>query len=88
MVCNMSGTGRCKGWKHSPTICHGIIHKTLKQHTSREFFHCIGDVVIRGKTLEELLSNGQQVIFIFPNLNWLVRGQQVNNMRKIELLWL
>lgn len=69
IVCNMSGTGCCKGWKRSPTICHGIIHKTLKQHTSREFFHCIDDVLIRGKTLEEVLSNGQQVIFIFPNSN-------------------
>lgn len=48
MVCNTSGTGCRKRWKRSPTICHGFIHKTFKQQNSREFFHCIDDVLIRG----------------------------------------
>lgn len=59
---NTSGTGCCKWWKLSPTIYQGIVHKTSKQHNSRELLHCIGDVPIRGKTVEAVLSNGQQVI--------------------------
>ncbi|KFP70661.1 hypothetical protein N310_01716, partial [Acanthisitta chloris] len=50
-----------QGWKHSPTICHGLIHAALEQGEAPEHLEYIDDIIVWGNTAEEvfvLLKSG------------------------------
>ena len=36
-----------QGWKHSPTICHGLIQTALEQGEALEHLQCIDDIIIQ-----------------------------------------
>ena len=35
-----------QGWKHSPTICHGLIQAALEQHGAPEHLQYIDDIIV------------------------------------------
>ncbi|GAB0190641.1 macrophage immunometabolism regulator [Grus japonensis] len=41
-----------QGWKHSPTICYGLIQTALEQSEALEHLQYIDDIIIRGNTAE------------------------------------
>ncbi|GAB0203957.1 macrophage immunometabolism regulator [Grus japonensis] len=50
-----------QGWKHSPTICHGLIQAALEKGEAPEHLHYIDDIIIseKGKkTVQILLKAG------------------------------
>jgi len=53
-----------QGWKHSPTICHGLIQTALQQGEALEHLQYIDDVILWGNTAEEVFEKGKQIIQI------------------------
>ncbi|KAK4824819.1 hypothetical protein QYF61_019669 [Mycteria americana] len=43
-----------QGWKHSPTICHGLIQTALEQGEAPEHLQYIDDIIVWGNTAEEV----------------------------------
>ncbi|XP_071665199.1 uncharacterized protein [Patagioenas fasciata] len=43
-----------QGWKHSPTICHGLIQTTLEQGEAPEHLQYIDDIIVWGDTAKEV----------------------------------
>ena len=50
-------------WKHSPTICHGLIQAVLEQGGAPELLQYIGDIIVWGNTAE-VFKKGEQIIQI------------------------
>lgn len=42
-----------QGWKHSPTICHGLIQTEMEQGETPKHLQYIDDIVVWGNTAEE-----------------------------------
>ncbi|TRZ11653.1 hypothetical protein HGM15179_015430, partial [Zosterops borbonicus] len=40
-----------QGWKHSPTICHGLIQAALEMGEAPEHLQCIDDIIVRGNII-------------------------------------
>ena len=53
-----------QGWKHSPTICHGLIQTVLEQGSAPEHLQYIDDIVVWGDTAEDVFKKGEQIIQI------------------------
>ncbi|KAJ7415255.1 hypothetical protein WISP_79017 [Willisornis vidua] len=45
-----------QGWKHSPTICHGLIQTALEKGKAPEHLQYIDDIIVGGDTAEEDLK--------------------------------
>ncbi|KAK4831260.1 hypothetical protein QYF61_016730 [Mycteria americana] len=48
------------GWKHSPTICHGLMQAALEHGEVPEHLQCIDDIIMRGNTAEEVFRKGRK----------------------------
>ncbi|KAJ7415211.1 hypothetical protein BTVI_38925 [Pitangus sulphuratus] len=53
-----------QGWKHSPTICHGLIRATLEKGEAPEHLQYIDDIIVWGDTAEEVFEKGEKIIQI------------------------
>ena len=51
-----------QGWKHSPTICHGLIQAALEQGSAPEHLQYIDDIIVWGNTAREVFEKGEQII--------------------------
>ncbi|GAB0204238.1 macrophage immunometabolism regulator [Grus japonensis] len=49
-----------QGWKHSPTICHGLIQTALEQSEALE--HLQYNIIIWGNTAEEVFEKGKIIV--------------------------
>ena len=54
-----------QGWKHSPTICHGLIQTAPEQGGSPEHLQYIDDIIVWGNTTEEVFEKGKKIVQIF-----------------------
>ncbi|GAB0207006.1 macrophage immunometabolism regulator [Grus japonensis] len=43
-----------QGWKHSPTICHGLIQTALEKGEAPEHLQYIEDIIVWGNSAEEM----------------------------------
>ena len=50
-----------QGWKHSPTICHGLIQTVLEQGSAPKHLQYIDDIAVWGDT-EDVFEKGEQII--------------------------
>ncbi|KAM6327934.1 uncharacterized protein FN964_015589 isoform 3-T3 [Alca torda] len=48
-----------QGWKHSPTICHGLIQTALEKGGAPEHLQYIDDIIVWGNTAEEGFKKGK-----------------------------
>ncbi|KAM6335131.1 uncharacterized protein FN964_013470 isoform 1-T1 [Alca torda] len=48
-----------QGWKHSPTICHGLIQTALEKGGAPEHLQYIDDIIVWGNTAEEVFKKGK-----------------------------
>ncbi|KAJ7422810.1 hypothetical protein BTVI_12637 [Pitangus sulphuratus] len=48
-----------QGWKHSPTICLGLIQAALEKGEAPEQLQYVDDIIIWGKMAEELFEKGE-----------------------------
>ncbi|PKU28139.1 hypothetical protein llap_21557 [Limosa lapponica baueri] len=51
-----------QGWKHSPTICHGLIQTALEKGGAPEHLKYIDDIIVWGNTAKEVFKNGYSQI--------------------------
>ncbi|KAK4806478.1 LOW QUALITY PROTEIN: hypothetical protein QYF61_013971 [Mycteria americana] len=53
-----------QGWKHSPTICHGLIQTALEQDEAPEHLQYIDDIIVWGNTADEVFEKGKKIVQI------------------------
>ncbi|RMC19307.1 hypothetical protein DUI87_03915 [Hirundo rustica rustica] len=53
-----------RGWKHSPTICHGLIQAALEKGEALEHLQYIDDIIVWGNTAAEVFEKGKEIIQI------------------------
>ncbi|GAB0192630.1 hypothetical protein GRJ2_001728300 [Grus japonensis] len=53
-----------QGWKHSPTICHGLIQAALEKGEAPEHLQYIDDVIVWGNKAAGVFEKGKKIIQI------------------------
>ncbi|GAB0206712.1 macrophage immunometabolism regulator [Grus japonensis] len=53
-----------QGWKHSPTISHGLIQTALEQGEAPEHLQYIDDIIVWGNSAEEVSEKGKKIVQI------------------------
>ncbi|OPJ85856.1 hypothetical protein AV530_007144 [Patagioenas fasciata monilis] len=51
-----------QGWKHSSTICRGLIQAALEQGKAPEHLQYIDDIIMWGDTAAEVFEKGERII--------------------------
>ncbi|PKU32569.1 hypothetical protein llap_17127 [Limosa lapponica baueri] len=76
-----------QGWKHSPTVCHGLIQTALEEAGAPEHLQYIDDIIVRGNTAEEVFKKGKQIIEILLKAAFAVkRGKVKGPAQDIQFL--
>ena len=52
------------GWKHSPTICHGLIQTALEEGEASEHLQYIDVVITWDNTAEDVFEKGKKIVLI------------------------
>ncbi|XP_074667052.1 uncharacterized protein LOC141917617 [Strix aluco] len=66
-----------QGWKHSPTICHGLIQTALEKGDAPEHLQYIDDIIVWGNKAEEVFKKGQKVIEILLRAGFAIKKSKV-----------
>ncbi|KAK4810974.1 hypothetical protein QYF61_014446 [Mycteria americana] len=66
-----------QGWKHSPTICHGLIQTALEQGEAPEHLQYIDDVIMWGNTAEEVFEKGKKIVQILLKASFAIKQRKV-----------
>ncbi|GAB0210226.1 hypothetical protein GRJ2_003488400 [Grus japonensis] len=53
-----------QGWKHSPTICHGLIQTALEKGEAPEHLQYIDAIIVWGNTAAEVSEKGKKIVQI------------------------
>ncbi|KAK4811156.1 hypothetical protein QYF61_019787 [Mycteria americana] len=69
--------GCSEGWKHSPTICHGLIQTALEKGDAPEHLQYIDDIIVRGNKAEEVFEKGKRVIQILLKAGFTIKKSKV-----------
>ncbi|GAB0203749.1 hypothetical protein GRJ2_002840500 [Grus japonensis] len=62
-----------QGWKHSPTIGHGLIQAALEQGEAPEHLQYIDDIIVWGTSAEEVSEKGKKIIQIFLKAGFTIK---------------
>ncbi|KAK4811029.1 hypothetical protein QYF61_015733 [Mycteria americana] len=62
-----------QGWKHSPTICHGLIQTALEQGEAPEHLQYIDDIIVWGNTAEEVFEKGKKIVQILLKAGFAIK---------------
>ncbi|KFP49548.1 hypothetical protein N323_12355, partial [Cathartes aura] len=66
-----------QGWKHSPTICHGLIQTALEQAEAPEHLRYIDDIIIWGDTAEVVFEKGKKIVQILLKASFAIKRSKV-----------
>ncbi|KAK4806782.1 hypothetical protein QYF61_005578 [Mycteria americana] len=66
-----------QGWKHSPTICHGLIQTALEQGEAPEHLQYIDDIIVWGNTAEEVFEKGKKIVQILLKAGFAINQSEV-----------
>ncbi|GAB0199277.1 hypothetical protein GRJ2_002393100 [Grus japonensis] len=66
-----------QGWKHSPTICHGLIQTALEKGDAPEHLQYIDDIIVWGNKAEEVFEKGKRVIQILLKSDFSIKKSKV-----------
>ncbi|KFW65512.1 hypothetical protein AS28_05364, partial [Pygoscelis adeliae] len=66
-----------QGWKHSPTICHGLIQTALEQGGAPEHLQYIDDIIVWGNTAGEVFEKGKKIVQILPKAGFAINQSKV-----------
>ncbi|GAB0207951.1 hypothetical protein GRJ2_003260800 [Grus japonensis] len=77
-----------QGWKHSPTICHGLIQTALEKGEAPEHLQYIDDIIVWGNTAaEEVSEKGKKIIQILLKAGFTIKQSKVKGpAQEIQLL--
>ncbi|GAB0189111.1 macrophage immunometabolism regulator [Grus japonensis] len=62
-----------QGWKHSPTLCHGLIQTALEQGEAPEHLQYIDDIIVWGNSAEEGSEKGKKIIQILLQAGFTIK---------------
>ncbi|RMC07079.1 hypothetical protein DUI87_16535 [Hirundo rustica rustica] len=66
-----------QGWKHSPTICHGLIQTALEKGEAPEHLQYIDDIIVWGNTAGEVFEKGEKIIQILLKAGFAIKRSKV-----------
>ncbi|GAB0209290.1 hypothetical protein GRJ2_003394700 [Grus japonensis] len=66
-----------QGWKHSPTICHGLIQSALEKGEAPEHLQYIDDIIVWGNSAEEVSEKGKKIIQILLQAGFAIKRSKV-----------
>ncbi|MCQ4078688.1 hypothetical protein FK519_28355, partial [Klebsiella pneumoniae] len=76
-----------QGWKHSPTICHGLIQTALEKGGAPEHLQYIDDIIVWGNTAAEAFQKGEKIIKILLKAGFAIKRCKVKGpAREIQFL--
>ncbi|RMC02381.1 hypothetical protein DUI87_21551 [Hirundo rustica rustica] len=76
-----------QGWKHSPTICHGLIQAALEKGEAPEHLQYIDDIIVWGNTAMEVFEKGEKIIQILLKAGFAIKKSKVKGpTREIQFL--
>ncbi|KAK4807215.1 hypothetical protein QYF61_024335 [Mycteria americana] len=76
-----------QGWKHSPTICHGLIQTALEQGEAPEHLQYIDDIIMWGNTAEEVFEKGKKIVQILLKAGFAIKQSKVKGpVQEIQFL--
>ncbi|GAB0209788.1 hypothetical protein GRJ2_003444500 [Grus japonensis] len=62
-----------QGWKHSPTICHGLVQTALQKGEAPEHLQYIEDIIVWGNSVEEDSEKGKKIIQILLKAGFTIK---------------
>ena len=76
-----------QGWKHSPTICHGLIQTAREKGEAPEHLQYIDDIIVWGNTATEAFGKGEKIIQILLEVSFAIKKSKVKGpAREIQFL--
>ncbi|RMC21732.1 hypothetical protein DUI87_02601 [Hirundo rustica rustica] len=66
-----------QGWKHSPTICHGLIQTAQEKGEAPEHLQYINDIIVWGNTAMEVFEKGEKIIQILLKASFTIKKSKV-----------
>ncbi|RMC09855.1 hypothetical protein DUI87_13642 [Hirundo rustica rustica] len=76
-----------QGWKHSPTICHGLIQTALEKGETPEHLQYIDDIIVWGNTAGEVFEKGEKIIQILQKAGFAIKRSKVKGLaQEIQFL--
>ncbi|RMC04237.1 hypothetical protein DUI87_19056 [Hirundo rustica rustica] len=76
-----------QGWKHSPTICHGLIQTALEKDEAPEHLQYTDGIIVRGNTAGEVFEKGEKIIQILLKAGFAIKGSKVKGLaQEIQFL--
>ncbi|RMC20852.1 hypothetical protein DUI87_01705 [Hirundo rustica rustica] len=66
-----------QGWKHSPTICHGLIQTALEKGEAPEHLQYIDDIIVWGNTAAEVFEKGKKILQILLEAGFAIKKSKV-----------
>ncbi|RMC11864.1 hypothetical protein DUI87_11990 [Hirundo rustica rustica] len=76
-----------QGWKHSPTICHGLTQAALEKGEALEHLQYIDDIIVWGNTAMEVFEKGEKIIQILLEAGFAIKQSKVKGpAREIQFL--
>ncbi|KFO55795.1 hypothetical protein N302_01840, partial [Corvus brachyrhynchos] len=76
-----------QGWKHSPTICHGLIQTALEKDEAPEHLHYINNIIVCGNNAAEVFEKGEKIIQILLEAGFAIKKSKVKGpSREIQFL--
>ncbi|KAK4823895.1 LOW QUALITY PROTEIN: hypothetical protein QYF61_007960 [Mycteria americana] len=69
--------GIANGWKHSPTICHGLTQTALEQGEAPEHLQYIDDIIAWVNTAEEFFEKGKKIVQILLKASFAIKQSKV-----------
>ncbi|XP_074895028.1 uncharacterized protein LOC142036030 isoform X1 [Buteo buteo] len=76
-----------QGWKHSPTICHGLIQTALEKGEAPEQLQYIDDIIVWGNTAEEVFEKGKKIIQILLKAGFAIKESKVKGPAQEIQFW-
>ncbi|GAB0176699.1 hypothetical protein GRJ2_000135100 [Grus japonensis] len=65
------------GWKHSPTICRGLIQTALEQGEAPEHLQYIDDIIVWRNSAEEVSEKGKKIVQILLKAGFAIKQSKV-----------
>ena len=76
-----------QGWKHSPSICHGLMQAALEKGEAPEHLQYIDDIIVWGNMTMEVFEKGERIIQILLEAGFTIKKSKVKgSAQEIQFL--
>ncbi|TRZ08399.1 hypothetical protein HGM15179_018707 [Zosterops borbonicus] len=77
-----------QGWKHSPTICHGLIQAALEKGEAPKHLPYIDNIIVWGNATGEVFEKGE-IIQILLKAGFAIKQREMAKLREVlAMSWL